>query len=156
MTEIKQALGEKSLGAFLHSKGINMLSFKDIASVAGASKPPRDIALQDLLNYRVEQLVEDGGDISELAHFLIVQAGDDDQSVSAELGFSILENLVDGARYGDPDFEPSWEWIMRHEGWFELVYVLSDDGFGWVVLVQDDEATDADLLAVCREYAPAI
>lgn len=132
-----------------------MLSLKDTDSVVGALKSPRDIALQDLLNHRVEQLVEDGGgDIAELAHFLIVQAGDDDQSVKAELGFSLLENLVDGACYGSPDFEPSWEWIQRHEGWFELVYVLSDDGFGWVVFVQDDEATDADLLAVCREYAP--
>jgi len=133
-----------------------MLSLRNTASILRAIQPPQEARLRSILDQRVIQLTEDGGgDIAEFANFLIVQAGDDDQSVKAELGFSILENLVDGARYGDADFEPSWEWIMRHEGWFELVYVLSDDGFGWVVLVQNDEATDADLLAVCREYAPA-
>ncbi|MEG8015265.1 hypothetical protein [Sphingomonas sp. 22R3R2A-7] len=134
-----------------------MLSLRNTASILRAIQPPQEARLRSILDQRIIQLTEDGGrDIANFAHFLIVQAGDDDQSVKAELGFSILENLVDGARYGDLDFEPSWEWIMRHEGWFELVYVLSDDGFGWVVFVQDDDAVDADLLGVCREYAPAI
>lgn len=133
-----------------------MIALRSTDCILVASQPPSEASLRKIINQRLTQLTEDGGgDVADFAHFLIVQAGDDDQSVRAELGFSILENLVDGARYGDLDFEPSWEWVMRHEGWFELVYVLSDDGFGWVVLIQDDEATDADLLAVCREYAPA-
>ena len=133
-----------------------MLSLRNTASILRAIQPPQEARLRSILDQRVIQLTEDGGgDIAAFVNFLIVQAGDDDQSVKAELGFSVLENLVDGARFGDPEFEPSWEWIMRHEGWFELVYVLTDDGFGWVVLIQDDEAVDADLLAVCHEYAPA-
>ena len=54
--KIKQALREESLSAFLLSKEITMLSLKDTDSVVGALKSPRDIALQDLLNHRVEQL----------------------------------------------------------------------------------------------------
>jgi hypothetical protein len=134
-----------------------MLILRDMASMTMPSGTEFNQGLQGLLAERVEQLTEDGGDddVGEFAHFLVVRPGDTPSDVETELGFSILTNLVDGLRFGDPDFEPSWEWIMRHEGWFELVYVLSDDGFGWVVFVQDDEATDADLLAVCREYAPA-
>jgi len=133
-----------------------MIALRSTECILVACQPPSETSLCKIINQRLTQLTEDGGgDVADIAHFLIVQAGDDDRSVKGELGFSILENLVDGARFGNPDFEPSWEWIMRHEGWFELVYVLTDDGFGWVVFVQDDEATDADLLAVCREYAPA-
>ncbi len=134
-----------------------MLSLRDTASIAKAIQPPQEACLRTILNQRIIQLTEDGGggDIGELAHFLVVRPGDTPSDVQNELGFSILENLVDGARYGSLDFEPSWEWIMRHDGWFELVYVLSDDGFGWVVFIEDDQATHVDLLAVCREYAPA-
>jgi len=133
-----------------------MIELRSTECILVACQPSSETSLCKIINQRLTQLTEDGGgDVADIAHFLIVQAGDDDRSVKGELGFSILENLVDGARFGNPEFEPSWEWIMRHEGWFELVYVLSDDGFGWVVLIQDDEAVDADLLAVCREYAPA-
>jgi len=133
-----------------------MLSLRNTASILRAIQPPQEACLRTILDQRIIQLPEGGGgDIGEFAHFLVVRPGDTPSDVQNELGFSILENLVDGARYGSLDFEPSWEWIMWHEGWFELVYVLSDDGFGWVVFIQDDEAVDADLLAVCREYAPA-
>lgn len=43
-----------------------------------------------------------------------------------------------------------WEFIELRDGWFEAVFVLSDDGFGHVVLIPDDPATDSDLLALCR------
>jgi hypothetical protein len=133
-----------------------MIAFRNSAEITESLRRLTVKGLQELLTKRVDQLTEDGGDdVSEFAYFLIVRPGDTPSDVETELGFPILTNLVDGVRFGDPEFEPSWEWIMRHEGWFELVYVLSDDGFGWVVFVQDDEATDADLLAVCREYAPA-
>lgn len=133
-----------------------MISLRNTASITAPPYPAFDPVLQRLLAERVEQLISDGDDdVGEFAHFLVVRPGDTPSDVETELGFSILENLVDGARYGSSDFTPSWEWIKQHEGWFELVYVLSDDGFGWVVFVQDDEAVDADLLAVCREYAPA-
>jgi len=145
------------LGAFslIIEKEIMMIALRNSTEITASSRVLIVKGLQELLTKRVEQLTEDGdADVGEFAHFLVVRPGDTPFDVETELGFSILTNLVDGARHGSPDFEPSWEWIMRHGGWFELVYVLSDDGFGWVVFIQDDEATDADLLAVCREYAP--
>lgn len=43
-----------------------------------------------------------------------------------------------------------WEFIELNDGWFEAVFVLSDDGFGHVVLIPDQPTTDPDLLALCR------
>ena len=134
-----------------------MISLTTTASIVAPTAPPRDRALQRLLDQRVEQLTEDGGaEVGEFAHFLVVGPGDTPADIEAALGFSVIENIVDGARYGDPDFQPSWEWIEQHAGWFELAFVLSDDGFGWVVLIQDSENVDPQLLALCREYASAI
>ena len=115
-----------------------------------------DPALQGIVRLRMTQLGEHVEcDLGELVHLIVIEPGDPPDAVIAELGFSILTNLVDSIRFGDPDFEPSWEWIERHDGgWYELVFVMTDDGFGHVVFVQDHEGVDADLLALCREYAP--
>jgi hypothetical protein len=34
----------------------------------------------------------------------------------------------------------------EHEGWHELVFILSDDGFGLVLFIAKHPATDARLL----------
>jgi hypothetical protein len=44
-----------------------------------------------------------------------------------------------------------WEFIHHHvSGWYEAVFVLSQDGAGHVVFVPDRPDTDPTLLAVCR------
>lgn len=131
-----------------------MLSIRNTAAMAHALDMPIDTDLKCLLRRRVDQLSEhDGYDLSQLAHFVVVQAGDCLCCVEAELGFSPLANFVDDARYNEPGFTPSFEWIEDHSGWFELVFVLSDDGFGVVLLVEESEGVDPELLALCREYS---
>ncbi len=131
-----------------------MIALSDTASVQKALTDPHDPALLSILHLRMVQLTEHVEcDLSELVHFLIVEPGDPPTAVAALLGFSLLVNLVDGAPFGSPGFEPSWEWIERHDsGWFEFVFILSDDGFGWTVLIPDCPGVDADLLALCRHY----
>jgi hypothetical protein len=111
-----------------------------------------DNQLRALLTERIQQLTTawEGIDLSDLTHFLIIQAGDTAADAEHELGWSLLVNPVDGACFGDPAFTPSWEWLEDHGGWFEAVYILSDDGFGISLFVQDHPATDAELLALCR------
>ncbi|WP_010415294.1 hypothetical protein [Citromicrobium sp. JLT1363] len=46
-----------------------------------------------------------------------------------------------------------WEFIERSEGWFEIVFIISDLGEGHVVLVPDQAEIDATLLTVCRKNA---
>jgi hypothetical protein len=131
-----------------------MLSFTTRAAVeAAVADPALDPQLRTLLAARALQLEDDtepGVELGDLAHFHIAQPGDEMAAVNAAIGFPVDANLVDGVRFGDPEFTPSWEWIEDHGGWFEAAFVLSDDGFGHVLLVLDRPDIDPRLLALCR------
>lgn len=131
-----------------------MRSIRDYEALRCVRATFPDTNLITHIERRVELLMEQGfSDFTELAFFLIAEPGDTEDDIVGELGFSPLVNLVDGCRYGEPEFAPSWEWIAPHCGWFELVYILSDDGFGWIVFVADREGVEPDLLALCRAQA---
>lgn len=76
-------------------------------------------------------------DTEPIAWLYILQPGD-----SAEL----LQALR-----GQP-FE-TWEYIDRLDGWYEAIFVISDDGFGHVVLVPDQPDTDPNILSLCQAHA---
>lgn len=127
-----------------------MFTITDTLQLTGLS-PPLDRLFGPILRQRAVQLT--GGSDFQLrsfARFFIVEVGDRPEAIEAEVGFPVLTNLVDGTRFGDPDFTPSWEWIEDHGGWFELVFILTDDGFAHVLFVEDREGVDPDLLTLCR------
>lgn len=126
-----------------------MLLIRSSAAMARALDSPLDETLRALLLTRLGQLTDHA--LAEIACFLIIESGEDAGDIERELGFSPLSNPIDDTRYGDPDFSPFWEWVERHDGWFELVFVLTDDGFAHVVLVKDGEGVDPSLLSLCRE-----
>lgn len=129
-----------------------MLLLRSSAAMARALDSPLDEGLRELLLLRQSQLNEnDKLEFSEVAFFLIVEVEDDLGALEAQLGFSPLVNPMDDTRYGDPDFTPWWDWIEDHNGWFELVFVLTDDGFAHVVLIRDGEGLAHSLLSLCRE-----
>lgn len=131
-----------------------MLSIRDGGPLAHALSSSIDPVLGDIITKRISQLRRTyDGPLEEIVHFIVVQPGDPEVAIADTLGFSPLCNLVDRARFGDPGFSPSWEWIERHGDWYELAFVLSDDGFGHVLLVQDADGVDPDLLSLCRLYA---
>jgi len=102
-----------------------------------------DADLKRLLVLRCDQLNRyDGYDLGE--------AEEPMAAITVALGFDPCINLVDGVRLGDPGFTPSWEWLERHPGWIELLFVLSDDGFGHVLLIPDAEHIDPTLRALIR------
>lgn len=111
-----------------------------------------DPELLGLIRQRIEDTAEYVEQFGELVFFVIVQAGDGIEQVEAVLGFPILVNRFDGVAYGEPGFAPSWEVLAEHAGWYELVYVLSDDGAGVQVFVAK-EGAPTDLLAMCRQFA---
>lgn len=113
-----------------------MLTITNSAEMARVLSTMTDTTLKRILTDRVEQLSEyDGYDLGELAHFLIVQPGDTLDAIEAALGFSPITNLC--------------EVVTNHGGWFEAVFILSDDGFGWVLLVPDDPAAPPDIWELC-------
>lgn len=131
-----------------------MIEIRDAQAMRRAIDTAVDMELRDLLTRRFDQLgFVEGYDLGELAHFLILQPEDTMEALDAALGFSLLINFVDGTPYGDPAFVPSAEWISDHGGWYEMAYVLTDDGFGWIVFVPKVERMDARLLSMCADNA---
>ena len=110
-------------------------------------------ALRALIHRRTEEAAEYVEQFSELVYFVVVEGGDSIEAIDVALGFPVLVNRFDGVPFGDPGFLPSWEVLAEHPDWYELVYVLSDDGAGVVVIVNKDRGAPAALLAMCRQYA---
>lgn len=133
-----------------------MLSLTNRAAVEAAiNEVTLDPALRTLLALRVRQLEDDtvpDVELGDLAAFHVVTAGDGMKEIKDGIGFPVDVNLVDDTAFGDPDFTPSFEWIEHHEGYFELAFVLTDDGFGHVLLVPDQQGIDQRLLDLCRSH----
>lgn len=131
-----------------------MLSLHSAAAVRAATQSDLDPHLLALLAERYDQLTADlDGDPDGYVQVLIVEPEDTLSEIEDALGFSPLVNFVDGAHYGEREFTPSWEWLADHDGWFELVFVLSDDGAGALVFVPDHPGVDPELLSACVDYA---
>lgn len=101
---------------------------------------PQDDDIGRLLQERHKQLAE-YGDLEHLGTFIIVQQGDTYPDVEQAAGFPIVS-----------DDTPNWEWIERHGSIFEAPIILTDDGFGRILIIPDDPSTDPHLLALCRKY----
>jgi hypothetical protein len=118
-----------------------MLYVRNSADMARALDPPIDVRLKRLLTMRRDQLLEhECSDLGDLAHWIIVAVGDPLASIEAEAGFSIAPN-------------PPWEWVLDHDGIMEAPIILSDDGFGVVLIVPDEQGIDTVLLTLLRRDA---
>jgi hypothetical protein len=91
-----------------------MTVFKNTAAIEQYIKTTYDLELQSLLTDRVQAFSE-FADISEIAHFHVVETADELASLNLPDLYEIRED---------------------HKEWTELVYVLSDDGFGLEVFVR--------------------
>lgn len=114
----------------------------DLAGALSASLPP---AVRKVLSLRA--------DLIDLATFAIPAIGDDIATVERAAGVQIATDAENETRYGEPDFMPSFEWVMDHGGAYEAPFILSDDGAGVVLLVPDDQRIDPTLLSIMRAYA---
>lgn len=131
-----------------------MLSIHDAAAIAAApTNASIDPALKQLLGDRVDDWA--ATDLLSLTHLLIIQSGDTEEAIQEEVAFSPMVNPLDNRRFGSKGFEPSWDWLEDHGGWFELIFTVGNDGFAFVLFVEDSEGVDPDLRALCRSYVEA-
>ena len=129
-----------------------MQILRDSKSIEEGARSWLDPELRELLAAHVKSLNEyEGFELSELVSFIVFEVCDTVADLDAALGFPIMANRFDGVRFGEPGFSPSWEAIEEHINWFEMVYVLSDDGFGVVVLVS--KHADPELLKMLQQYS---
>lgn len=68
--------------------------------------------------------------------------------VETEEGFDAIGDAI-----GRPVDYNSWEYLEEHADCYELVCVLSDDGFGVVVIVPKGVAVDSGLALLCTQGA---
>ena len=127
-----------------------MLTITDGGSLSRVLGLPIDLRLKSLLIERRDQL---GGDVTDIARFIVVQPGDSIKALEAELSFSVFQNCTDGRRFGDPEFSPSWEWLAYHGFCFEMVFIFDDSGFAHVVLVENRPLVNRKLRLLCLTYA---
>lgn len=130
-----------------------MISIRSSADMARALALPLEPELLELLALRRDQLLEhDEYDLGELAHFLVVEPADTIAAIEGVVGVPLTTNLVDGSKFGDPGFTANFEYVERHGPWFEAVTIVSDDGFGIVLLVPDRPGIHPVLLGLVREH----
>jgi len=112
-----------------------MRVLRDRASIASTEDP----ALRALLETRVQALDEfDDCELHELVMFVIVEPFDSLHAVDQQLGFSVLTRPFD--------------LMEEHLGYFEIVFVLSDDGYGLEVFVPKVSGVPDEMLAMCRAH----
>lgn len=127
-----------------------MLVLRDLA----AADAIPDEAIRMLVRQRFAMLCEDEPyDPEVFGYFIVVQAADSLDLLNTQLGFPILTNRFDDTRFGDPDFTPCFELLEEHATCFEVVFVLSDDGYGVEVFIPKSGEVNDELLAMCRRYA---
>jgi hypothetical protein len=112
-----------------------MLLFRDASSIRGAVRIVPD--LTGPLTKRLSELGEFSDyEPDQLVNILVAQPGDRLEDLEAALGLDLRNSPVDS--------------IETHPGWLELTYVVSDDGFGYVVYVPLSPDIDPRLLEVCK------
>lgn len=72
-----------------------------------------------------------------IAWLFILQPGDTAQHLAQLRGLSFS----------------TWEFINHTDGWYEAVFVISDNGFGHVVVIPDQPDIDSELLSLCQQHA---
>ena len=119
--------------------------------IAGRRHP--DIDLRHLLRRRIESLKDAGSDfdLADLFNVIVIEAGDTVEELEQAIPHSVLTDWADRDWF-DPGFTPPWEVCEIHPRWFEITFILCDDGFGVVVYVPRQTCTDTVLLYLCERY----
>lgn len=111
----------------------------------------------EIRNHMLEIIskITDGAtyDPSIYGHFVLVEVGDSIAEIEAGTSCQLMHGLSKDSQYSESDFQPPFEWLIEHPGFYEAVFIFSDDGFGVDLLIPKDLGIDAELLAMCTRYA---
>ena len=130
-----------------------MLSLYDTQSTEAALACPLQPALRKLLTDRIKDTA--ASDLLELTHLLVVQPGDCEHDIADEICLTPLTNPLDGQRFGSPEFQPWWDYLEAHDGYFEMIITVGNSGFAFILLIEDADGVQPALLELCRTYLDA-
>ena len=126
-----------------------MLHLYDRATMAHALTLNLDPTLLALLKDRIGAL---GEALIDWTEYLVVESGDTEADIIRHVGFSPLVEPIDGKRFGALGFHKHWDWLGRHDGWFEMIVTFGST-FAYVLFIPDREMIPEELLKLCREYS---
>ena len=112
-----------------------------------------NLQIRDLVQQRINDLGGEDFDADSLGYFLAIEAGDTIEAISAQVGFNILQNRFTGIRFDATGFTPSFEFMEEFPACYDMVFIISDDGYGIEIFVPKEECINTDLLAMYRMYA---
>lgn len=112
-----------------------------------------NIEIRELVTQRIDDLGGDAFDANALGYFLVVESGDTIEAITTQIGFDILCNRFTGIRYDQTGFTPSFEFVEEFSTCYDMVFILSDDGYGVEVFVQKANQMSLELLVMCQRYA---
>ena len=114
-----------------------------------------DIPLRNLINQRIQEIDElCPRDAEDFCPIIVVEPGDTPDELKTIMGFSVLEGIFDDSHFGDDDFAPAFEFAESHgDQLFELVYIVSDSGYGYDIFILNRPGINPVLLAFCQNYA---
>jgi|31_taG_2_1085359.scaffolds.fasta_scaffold01297_6 hypothetical protein len=95
---------------------------------------------REILSAHADRLEEfDDQPLSDLCEIVLIERTDTLTDLATKLGRAL--------------HPPPWEYVDLTDGWYELVLVTGDDGFGYVVLLEDRSRGNQALLDYCRALA---
>lgn len=121
-----------------------MFTIRTAENLARVLDSPLDPELKQLLRIIGDRLAAYADfPFEELAEVAIVEAGSTLDGFTSISGVSVLPA-------GAASFPIPVELIVRHSRWIEATFILSDDGFGLVLLIEVADTTDQALLTLCE------
>ncbi len=120
-----------------------MISMTNDASIASALQRSLCPKLRDLVRRR-RAILGDELPFEDMAHFVIVEPNDSIDDIETLIRWPVRPDIDTGI--------PSWEWVMDHGFTYETVFVLSDDGYAVVLLVQVMKGMDPELMGMLRAF----
>ena len=117
--------------------------------------------IRTLLESRFAQLAEfEPYDPDEHGYYILVEATDTVAALEEQSGCKILSSCRNDTKYGDADFTPDWECLEFHTSedgttcCVEMVFIISDSGYGVVFMIPVLDGVARELLEVCDDFLP--
>lgn len=125
-----------------------MLVLRNPASAGSIANPD----IRHLVELRFAQVCAgEAYDYDQHGYMIVVESGDSVESLERECNCPLLHD--DDTSFGHPDFTPSCEVLEEHPGCYEMVFILSDSGFGIALFIPKTEGVDPELLSMCAAFA---
>lgn len=130
-----------------------MISLRGSALASSITDPD----IRGLVEQRFAEILDgETYNYDQHGYMIVVEPGDSGEDIEKESSCQIVHDLWNETRFGDPDFAPAWEALEEHASCFEMVFVLSDDGFGINIFIPKTVGIDIELLSLCTRYAEPI